>query len=120
MHWGRGKLMATKLRVPCAEPGCSAIVAGGRCERHQKPPPPRPRFRDRAYGPHWRRIRLQVLAEQPLCACGARATQVDHIIPLKDGGTNDRANLVASCKPCHSRKTAKHDGGFGNAKRTDG
>ena len=109
--------MATKLRVPCPEPGCPAITDGGRCLRHQKPPPPRPRFRDRVYGPDWRRIRLQVLVEQPYCACGARATQVDHIISLKDGGTNDRANLVASCKPCHSRKTAKHDGRWGKGSK---
>ena len=109
--------MPKRLRVPCAEPGCPAITDGGRCPKHQKPAPPRPRFRDRAYGPDWPRIRRQVLAEQPYCACGARATQVDHMIPLRQGGTNDRANLVAMCRRCHSRKTAKSGERWGRGRK---
>lgn len=33
------------------------------------------------------------------------ATDVDHVTPLRRGGTNDPANLQALCHPCHSRKT---------------
>ncbi len=33
------------------------------------------------------------------------ATEIDHIIPLKNGGTNDIENLQALCKRCHSKKT---------------
>jgi 5-methylcytosine-specific restriction protein A len=38
---------------------------------------------------------------------------VDHI----DGDSDNDAwdNLRSRCHPCHSRKTATHDGGFGNA-----
>ena len=37
------------------------------------------------------------------------AQKVDHIVPLERGGTHDKANLQALCKPCHSSKTARED-----------
>jgi len=62
-----------------------------------------------------------VLHRCPLCADpfgehGDRvvaATEVDHIVPLRAGGTNDAENLQALCKSCHSRKTAIEDGRWG-------
>ena len=95
-----------RLRTPCAEPGCPAITDGGRCPRHQKPAPPRQTPRPH-YGPGWQTIRRQVLAEQPVCRCGAPATQVHHLVGLGQGGTNDRANLVGLCRSCHSSAGAK-------------
>ena len=62
----------------------------------------------------WRRLRAQVLAEQPLCPeCEARgviepATQVHHV--NDNAMDNSRSNLVGLCAPCHSRHTA-HDMG---------
>ena len=32
--------------------------------------------------------------------------EVDHVVPLYKGGTNDITNLVSLCRECHSRKTA--------------
>lgn len=32
--------------------------------------------------------------------------EVDHVIRLEHGGTNDVSNLVALCRECHGRKTA--------------
>jgi DNA-directed RNA polymerase subunit RPC12/RpoP len=32
--------------------------------------------------------------------------QVDHITPVKLGGTNDMDNLITSCQPCNAGKTA--------------
>lgn len=67
------------------------------------------------YGYHWRKLRDLVLARQPLCVdCLARgrveaATQVDHIVPRRAGGTDDDHNLQALCARCHSRKTATVD-----------
>ncbi|WP_372498531.1 HNH endonuclease [Yinghuangia soli] len=47
-------------------------------------------------------IRALVLAEEPTCRwCGTVADCVDHIIPRKHGGTDDRANLAGSCTPCN-------------------
>jgi hypothetical protein len=31
--------------------------------------------------------------------------EVDHVIELQDGGTNDVSNLMALCRNCHGRKT---------------
>jgi 5-methylcytosine-specific restriction protein A len=67
----------------------------------------------RGYGAAWRRLREMVLNEEPLCRdCLRRglvtpATLVDHIQPLRDGGTNERANLAPLCVACHARKTAE-------------
>lgn len=59
------------------------------------------------YGYQWRKKRLAVLRQQPLCAlCLAAgktvaAAVVDHKVPLSDGGTNDSSNLQPLCKRCH-------------------
>ena len=39
-----------------------------------------------------------------------QATQVDHIKPKADGGTDDLGNLQAICDDCHKRKTAEDSG----------
>jgi 5-methylcytosine-specific restriction protein A len=43
-----------------------------------------------------------------------RATDVDHIVPRRQGGTDDQSNLMPLCHSHHSQKTAMNDGGFGN------
>lgn len=76
----------------------------------------------RGYGGAWQRARLAYLQHHPLCVqCESEgkvtaASVVDHITPHKgDKGLFwDSNNWQALCKPCHSRKTAKEDGGFGN------
>ena len=64
---------------------------------------------DRGYVAEWRALRARVLKLQPECPCGAKATDVDHVISLRAGGTNDLSNLQALCHSCHSRKTGRHD-----------
>jgi 5-methylcytosine-specific restriction protein A len=82
-----------------------------------RPLTPRLTRQQRGYGEHWQRLRKLVLAEEPLCAeClkagrTVSAEEVDHRVPLARGGTNDRSNLQALCKSCHSRKTNREDGG---------
>lgn len=37
--------------------------------------------------------------------CGAKATEIDHVIPRSSGGTNSIYNLVASCRACNKKKS---------------
>ena len=55
---------------------------------------------------NWKTTRRRILKrDNGTCACGALATQVDHIIPVTQGGTHDDANLRAICETCHEPKT---------------
>jgi 5-methylcytosine-specific restriction enzyme A len=116
--------MARALHV-CPEPGCVELVkAGSRyCVRHtrlSRPEDVRKSSHRRGYDRTWRRVRDAFLDAHPDCVeCGAAATEVDHALALKDGGTHDWDNLRSVCKRCHSRKTAKVDGAFGNVRRTE-
>ncbi|WP_110647554.1 HNH endonuclease [Salinicola peritrichatus] len=69
----------------------------------------------------WRKLRAQVLAEEPLCRqCVALgivtpATDVDHIDNAEGDYTDDnsRENLQPLCHECHSRKTMAETQGRG-------
>ena len=37
--------------------------------------------------------------------CGAKAAEIDHVIPRSNGGTNSTYNLVASCRRCNEKKS---------------
>lgn len=39
--------------------------------------------------------------------CGAKATEVDHIVPRAKGGTNSTYNLTPTCKSCNQKKSNK-------------
>ena len=73
----------------------------------------------RGYGRRWRRLRSWYLSAHPLCVQYVRdgelrpATEVDHIVPRRLGGTDEVENLQGLCKRHHSQKTAREDGGFG-------
>lgn len=70
----------------------------------------------------WQRARQMFLARHPLCAECQRqgrvtpANTVDHIIPHRGDPERfwDQDGWQPLCAPCHSRKTAAEDGGFGN------
>jgi 5-methylcytosine-specific restriction enzyme A len=65
----------------------------------------------------WAAVRRRVLAESPLCvSCRRPANTVDHIEPhrMDESLFWARSNLQTLCASCHSRKTAREDGGFGN------
>lgn len=70
---------------------------------------------------HWRNLRKLVLSRDPVCRICQRnaATVADHVIPHKGQWSlfTDLNNLQGICRPCHSIKTAKEDGGWGNARQ---
>jgi 5-methylcytosine-specific restriction enzyme A len=107
--------MTNALRY-CTVPGCRTLVPSGkngRCYVHRPPPwerrepPP-----DRVRGRELQRRRRIVFDREPRCvvclAAGhARAaTELDHIVPLAEGGADDYTNLQGLCHDCHERKTA--------------
>ena len=54
-----------------------------------------------------RRLRAEIEAGMHVCPCGSVAElQVDHIIPLARGGTNDFSNLQVLCASCNNAKGA--------------
>jgi 5-methylcytosine-specific restriction protein A len=115
--------MPFKPARPCKRPGCSAITLhpSRLCDTHL---PLERRAIDarrgtpsqRGYDSHWQRVRTMFLAEHPLCVtCEAEgrvvgATEVHHIKPLADGGSNADSNLMALCKACHSKITINESG----------
>lgn len=68
-------------------------------------------------GRPWRRKRARVLERDSFCCkpCEREgkltvATQVDHVIPKAEGGSDDDDNLQAICDPCHEAKSQKEAG----------
>lgn len=68
---------------------------------------------ERTRGSKWVKIRAKWLSAHPLCVmCEAKgyakpATQLDHIIPLWQGGKDDESNYQSLCDECHKDKTAE-------------
>lgn len=120
--------MPTRTLRICSAPGCGKTInsTARRCEAHPYPVrPARPRSaqsRAGITGADWRKLRRFVLARDRICrahGCSEVPSHVDHIIARDLGGSSDPSNLQALCHSCHSRKTAREDGGFGNRKRFD-
>lgn len=116
--------MPSAALTPCANPRCPKTSRARYCDTC-KPSHGRGTRQERGYGKEWQRLRKLVLSEQPICAeanCFAAATEVDHINRFTRGGPGhfDRDNLQGLCKPCHSRKTVREDGGLGRSKRYRG
>ncbi len=120
---------------PCSYPGCGTLVhdGSGRCAAH-----PFQRLQDkqrgtaaqRGYGYKWQQASKAFLLDHPLCECPdcdagrkrVRASEVvDHHIPHRGDMKLfwDRTNWRGMAKVCHDAKTAREDGGFGNAPRVN-
>ena len=73
----------------------------------------RPTSAARGYDSRWRKVRLMQLARHPLCTtCQdmgkvVPATEVHHIIPIRDGGRHALANLLSLCQTHHHHLTAR-------------
>lgn len=97
-----GRLTALKPRVGNAP--ADRFAAAGAVVGHER----------QATGHRWRQIRQRILARDcgMCCLCTTRgllelAEEVDHIVPVWDGGTDEDENLQSLCKPCHRAKTAR-------------
>ena len=119
--------MPQKALRPCGHPGCPGLVRKGQyCDGHARLH--RKEYDDqrgsssaRGYGSRWRRLRAMYLQAYPVCVdpfglhAGrvVAATEVDHKLAKKIGGTDAWENLQALCHECHSHKTAVVDGRWG-------
>lgn len=111
--------MPRKPKRPCSFPGCPELTDGRFCEKHAREEAKRYEKYDRdpaarrRYGRAWKRIRDSYVETHALCEkCLERGLlvpteEVHHIIPLAEGGTHDRTNLISLCKSCHSRLHAE-------------
>ncbi len=103
--------------APARACSCGRVVPSGeRCRCRVARDRLRPTAAARGYGAKWRRESAAWLAVHPVCAyCGRPAEMVDHRVPHKGDMRLfwDRANWVASCRSCNSRKCATSEGGFG-------
>lgn len=103
--------------IKCAELVYSPARYCAKHTRLMRPKDTRPSSALRGYDAEWEKIRAAYLATNPLCVvkgCPPHpATEVHHIVAVKDGGTNDFVNLRSYCHKHHSKRTA-HDqpGGF--------
>ena len=106
--------MPVKSLRPCAHPGCTTLVGGGRCKSHTNDSQYRDREVKRMYNSkQWRARRERQLAEYPWCASHLErkeyvpATDVDHVTPHRgDASQFFSGTLQSLCRACHSAKTA--------------
>lgn len=110
--------MAKRPLSVCRHPGCNTLIAiSGFCEKHQKENGwwrKKENSGKRGYGHKWRQIRERIFQrDKGLCQECLRhgvyvpGTDVDHIIPKSQGGTDDPSNLQLLCPACHKQKTKR-------------
>src|SRR5262249_62268313 len=98
---------------PCGRHGCGKTTTQRFCDEHrQANERERGTSAERGYGYRWRQRRAAWLRAHPLCAhCEEHgivkaATDVDHIIALRNGGADDESNYQSLCHECYSIKEA--------------
>jgi 5-methylcytosine-specific restriction protein A len=119
----------SRPKHPCAYSGCPNLTDRRYCPEHEKlmnsnyEKYDRDKVKKRRYGRAWKRIRDRYAAEHPFCEiCYERGIlvpveEVHHKLPLAEGGTHDRSNLISLCKSCHSRIHAERGDRWGKYKK---
>lgn len=107
--------MPIKPKRPCSYPGCPNLTDGQYCDAHRKSERQKYDKYERSpdinkkYGRAWKRIRDRYAAEHPLCEMCLKegrltpVQEVHHIIPISQGGTHARSNLMSLCQSCHTK-----------------
>ena len=126
------RAMPFKAPHPCAKPGCRELTHHRYCEKHQAEANAnynkhyRDKERQKFYNSQrWEAVRAEKLRKDPFCEeCRKggtliKATVVDHIVEIKDGGSElDIDNLQSLCWSCHSRmRRAKQQSGANRKRR---
>jgi 5-methylcytosine-specific restriction enzyme A len=109
--------MPSRSLRPCSHPGCTTLVASGRCAKHTIKDANHIPERQRLYDRKWRRIRAAHLSSQPWCerclveGIYTPATDVHHL-ERHEGDPEKFYNgiLESLCKTHHSSETAKEVG----------
>ncbi|CRM71346.1 HNH endonuclease [Pseudomonas sp. 25 E 4] len=127
--------MPPRPKKPCTAQGCNVLTRNPRyCDDHadigksaeaKRRERQRETSAQRGYSYKWQQARKAYLAKHPLCVECERqglvvaATDLDHVVAHKGDKAVfwDSSNWQPLCHPCHSRKTASEDGGWGNPSR---
>jgi len=105
----------------CLEPGCGTLSKESRCPKHRKQHEQERRGGIKS-GWEWTAIKDRVKRRDGYrCTelidgkrCGSSIDlEVDHEIPLEEGGTNDDENLRTRCRDCHLRRHRRRRQGGG-------
>jgi 5-methylcytosine-specific restriction endonuclease McrA len=93
----------------CNELGCPELAYGPKCDAHKRPAWAGTTDRLRGWARRDRNERVLARHGRVCHTCGmAGATEVDHVVPLAQGGADDETNLrPIHREPCHRDKTAR-------------
>jgi 5-methylcytosine-specific restriction protein A len=117
--------LSKKPKHPCNYGSCPNLTDRRYCPEHERlmnhnyEKYGRERATKKRYGRAWKRIRDKYAAEHPFCElCYERGAlvlveKIHHKLPLSEGGTHDRSNLIALCKSRHSSIHAKRGDRWG-------
>lgn len=107
--------MPNKPKRPCSYLGCPNLTDGQYCEQHATIARKQYNKYERAadinkkYGRAWKRIRDRYVMAHPLCEMCQKTgklvptEEVHHKLPISQGGTHARDNLMALCRSCHTK-----------------
>jgi 5-methylcytosine-specific restriction protein A len=109
--------MSARAPKFCSNATCGELVPAGvrYCPTHDtgRWPTGKNIPKSRSADAKWRKTRKLVLKrDNHRCQiryvgqCIGVATEVDHITPVAEGGTDSPSNLQASCRPCHLAKSS--------------
>lgn len=107
--------MPKKSKKPYGSLSCPNLTDGRYCEKHEKQANRsyekygRDKVVHCRYGRAWKRIRDSHVQIHPFCELCfenriiVSIDEVHHKLPLSEGGTYDRSNLISLCKSCHAK-----------------